>query len=88
MANRIVVVLGEASFALYMIHHMLFRYIDEYLVGMPRPVALLTAAGGAVLLSVVVHFAIERPLRALLTDGAMRSASRLRQPDIEVVGTP
>ena len=41
LANRMVVLVGESSFALYMIHHMLFQYIDGFLVTMPRPVALL-----------------------------------------------
>jgi peptidoglycan/LPS O-acetylase OafA/YrhL len=39
------------------------------LIVMSKPVALGVAAGAAIVLSVIVHFSIERPLRALISDG-------------------
>jgi peptidoglycan/LPS O-acetylase OafA/YrhL len=69
LANRVLVILGESSFALYMLHHMFFRSVDPLLIVMSKPVALGVAAGAAIVLSVIVHFSIERPLRALISDG-------------------
>lgn len=67
MASRPVVLLGEASFALYMIHHMTMRAIDPILAAaMPASLALLVAALVCVALSVALHVAFEQPFRQWL----------------------
>ena len=85
LTNRVLVILGESSFALYMIHHMLFRFIDQFLISMPRPLAFVSATGAAVLLSVVVHFAVERPMRALMSEGWISPRSDSRPRGVEPV---
>jgi peptidoglycan/LPS O-acetylase OafA/YrhL len=68
LETRWMVVLGECSFAFYMIHHMIFRGMDEILVGNARPlVALGAALTVAIAASVLVHYGFERPLRMVLS---------------------
>lgn len=67
IASRPVVLLGEASFALYMIHHMTMRAIDPLLAAtMPASLALLVAAIICVALSLALHVAFEQPFRRWL----------------------
>lgn len=71
----VLVLLGEASFALYLIHHMYFRLFDDRFQQMDkllvlhtgRLTALFLAIGSAILLSVIVFRFFERPVRILLT---------------------
>jgi peptidoglycan/LPS O-acetylase OafA/YrhL len=61
------VLLGEASFALYLTHHMLFRWLDPHLAGLAQgSAALALALAAAVALSLLVHLAFERPVRRRL----------------------
>jgi peptidoglycan/LPS O-acetylase OafA/YrhL len=71
------VLLGEASFALYLVHHMYFRWMDDWLAAHfgPWP-ALGLALASLVLLSVLVFRAFERPAREALT----RRGQALREP--------
>lgn len=66
LSRPLPVLLGEASFALYMTHHMLFRLIDPLLAGLGAGIALPLAVLTAVLVSVAVFLLFERPVRALL----------------------
>ncbi|MGX9964245.1 acyltransferase family protein [Roseomonas sp. F4] len=76
------VLLGEASFALYMTHHMLFMLIDPMLVGLGASIALPLAVLSAILLSVAVYLLFEGPVRALLNRPFTGRHSRV------AVGTP
>jgi peptidoglycan/LPS O-acetylase OafA/YrhL len=68
LASRPLIVLGESSFALYMVHHMFFRSIDSGLQALDSPVlALAVAVLAVILLSVGIHFVFERPMRSLLS---------------------
>lgn len=66
LSRPLPVLLGEASFALYMTHHMLFRLVDPLLAGLGVAMALPLAVFLATLLSVAVFLLFERPVRALL----------------------
>jgi len=67
LAQPLPVILGEASYALYLIHHMWFRIVQDLLgkviVGWEL---LLIAVFSAIALSILLHYAYERPLRTLL----------------------
>lgn len=80
ISHPILVILGEASFSLYMTHHMWFKYIDDQLTSLICPVSLVTAIASAVFLSVGVFYIFERPTQAFLTDKNVRS----RNADISV----
>jgi peptidoglycan/LPS O-acetylase OafA/YrhL len=81
LASKTLIVFGESSFALYMVHHMFFRSIDPYLQALNSPLlALAIAVLAVILLSVVIHFVFERPMRSYLTTrprggGSGRAAS-------------
>ena len=66
LSHRIPVLLGEASFALYMTHHMLFRVLDPLMVGWGSGVALTVAVITAVSLSIAILKLFELPARNLL----------------------
>lgn len=76
LSHPVPVLLGEASFALYMTHHMLFRLLDPMLTGwgpvLAFPVALATAVG----LSVAVFLLFENPVRAMLSRPSVSRDSR------------
>jgi peptidoglycan/LPS O-acetylase OafA/YrhL len=77
LASKPLIVLGESSFALYMVHHMFFRSIDEHLQALNSPLsALAVAVVAAILLSVGLHFAFERPMRSLLSARKSQEAAR------------
>ena len=71
LSAPVLVALGEASFALYMIHHMFFRAFDQVVghvaPGLPAAVAFAVALIAAIALATVVHYAFERPVRTFLT---------------------
>ena len=62
------VFLGEASFSLYLIHHMWFRIL-QHLVGerVTGLTLLMLGVTSAVLLSMVLYIFFERPARVLVT---------------------
>jgi peptidoglycan/LPS O-acetylase OafA/YrhL len=68
------VILGEASFAFYMIHHMLFRMIDGRLALLHAGglVAGILAFSFAVIAAIGIHYGFERPARAILSRGSNR----------------
>jgi peptidoglycan/LPS O-acetylase OafA/YrhL len=62
------VLLGEASFSLYMIHHMYFKFIDDVLSRhMGQKTALVFSLSTAILLSVVFFLIFESPMRRILS---------------------
>ena len=69
IGSRLFVVLGETSFAFYMIHHMLFRLIDRPLaaLNLGSTVSILLALGFAQIAALIIHYGFERPARTLLT---------------------
>lgn len=69
LSVRFFVILGEASFSLYMVHHMLFRLIDSYLFSYGFPIigAVCAAIALAVMLSVLIYFSFEQPIRSRLS---------------------
>ncbi|WP_280863912.1 acyltransferase family protein [Falsiroseomonas frigidaquae] len=77
LSRPLSVLLGEASFALYMTHHMLFRLLDPWLAGLGAAVALPVAVAAAVLLSIAVFLLFERPVRNLLNRPASPGHSRV-----------
>jgi peptidoglycan/LPS O-acetylase OafA/YrhL len=75
MASTFFVILGDSSFALYMVHHMFFRTVDPLLLNLHSPVlTLLIVLPSVVVLSVLVHFLFERPVRSLLSESWTREA--------------
>ena len=70
LSIRPLVLLGEASFSLYMIHHMLFRGLDNYLHMFFSPLqSLFLAIGVAIVLSVLIFYYFERPVRMYMSTG-------------------
>lgn len=57
--------LGEASFALYMTHHMFFRIIDEPMANLIlwKWLVLPVPIVGAIVVSLIVHIYFEKPIR-------------------------
>ncbi|MBU8537160.1 acyltransferase family protein [Falsiroseomonas tokyonensis] len=76
LSHPLPVLLGEASFALYMTHHMLFRLLDPHLVALGPAAALAVASAAAILLSILVLRLFEQPVRRLLNRAPMPSHSR------------
>lgn len=59
LGARAMVILGDSSFALYMIHHMLFRWLDPHLVALHDPIlAGVTAFGLAISMSIALHYCL------------------------------
>lgn len=64
LSVRPLTLLGEASFALYMIHHMLFRILQDAMGGGLHGWPLLATATAIVLVcSIILHLAFEQPAR-------------------------
>jgi peptidoglycan/LPS O-acetylase OafA/YrhL len=78
LSLKALVVLGEASYGLYLIHIPLWHVFYHLRIDR-SPVAYLVYLASAVALSVLSFFYIETPLRHLLTDRAVVFAQRLRQ---------
>ena len=76
------IVLGESSFAFYMIHHMLFRYIDVPLASLRLPpiFAGLLAFALITAVAIAVHYGFERPARSLLNRTPTVTSPSRRQP--------
>jgi peptidoglycan/LPS O-acetylase OafA/YrhL len=61
------ILLGEASYALYLIHHMWFRIMQDLLGNTVKGwELLLIAISSVILISILVHYTYEKPIRALL----------------------
>lgn len=53
--------LGEISFAAYLIHQPVQKYIGQQISGMPPSTLLMSAIFATVALSTIAHFLIEKP---------------------------
>jgi peptidoglycan/LPS O-acetylase OafA/YrhL len=62
LSHRIMVFLGEISFAAYLIHQPVQKYIGQQLSGMPPSTLLISAILVTIALSTVAHFLIEKPV--------------------------
>lgn len=81
LSHRIFVLLGEASFMLYMIHVLVRRYMT-YLVSDPLMVAILSTIV-SVLLSLVLYKWFEKPAHIWLL-----KRSKLKNPQKLAIGSP
>ncbi|HDR8930426.1 TPA: acyltransferase [Burkholderia vietnamiensis] len=61
MARRLLVLLGEASFALYVIHQPIQKFMAEMLVGMPPGALAVACALSTVMLAVLLNRLLEIP---------------------------
>jgi len=56
--------LGQISFSFYMLHHMVFRFVDRSLSILQLPyIGMMLAFTIVIILSAAFHFGIERPMR-------------------------
>jgi peptidoglycan/LPS O-acetylase OafA/YrhL len=89
LSAKPLVVLGQASFALYMTHQIVLTFITlnqaPYLMKIPNDVQCLLFWGGCIVLSIAVHRYVEQPARRRLTNvllpGAKSSRILSRRPD-------
>ncbi len=86
LMHPVLVMLGESSFALYMIHHFLFRIIDDLPFSGPKIVVLCVSVLAAITLSIGVHYGIERPARVLLSERGDRPRPPARPLGTGTVG--
>jgi peptidoglycan/LPS O-acetylase OafA/YrhL len=76
LAGRGFVLLGDASFALYMTHHMLFRLTEKGLHGIVGGWLLVgTAIGAAIVVSILVYKLFEQPMRTLIVSSYERKTN-------------
>jgi peptidoglycan/LPS O-acetylase OafA/YrhL len=82
LSGSVVVMLGEASFAFYLTHHMYFQIADHLILAsedafkmrIGHRTALTLALSSAIVLSVAVFLLFERPVRSFLTRGGRSRA--------------
>ncbi|MDI4666070.1 acyltransferase [Xanthobacter autotrophicus] len=76
--------LGDASYALYLVHGMVLSAVGQVLAHLPLPAPLsffacaLAGVGAALLAAIVLHLAVEKPLLRLMS--ARPRASRAATP--------
>ena len=78
LENRMFVVLGEASYSLYLLHALVLLDVYMAMPDLPHLPRLLLSIAATIPVALVVYFVVERParnrLRPLSTSGAARRA--------------
>jgi peptidoglycan/LPS O-acetylase OafA/YrhL len=71
ISTKPLILLGEASFSLYMIHHMLFRVLDPIFErqAFPPTLALFLAVTASIIFSIALFYLFERPVRLYISTG-------------------
>jgi exopolysaccharide production protein ExoZ len=70
--------LGDASYAIYLLHPLVVRVILEQLTNFPVVLQIMTATSAAALLGVLAHFSFEQPL----TQTLRRLGTWLQRPQV------
>jgi exopolysaccharide production protein ExoZ len=72
--------LGDASYAIYLVHPLLVQTIIRHLSYFPLAMRIIAAVTTVTLIGVLIHFSFERPV----TRGLRRLGASLQRPESEI----